>query len=394
MLKNNDIVPRLATRFLIKAGGQKKKGDKTHPEKWDHFKVCSTERDDIGNPEPQEEWMLDNVGTTEPTEIPFMFFTNDPTQCYDDGYAYRTRTQRLCYSNDGITAQWQKNKREGQKDVKNPLPKGIEQTPNSTDDAFVVKCPGRDCPMQQSSKCKINLRLTGFIPRPEHDFKFQGADVFYSSSYNSAAQLRGSLQTLIMLTGGNIAFVPLTLKLQPKKAMVSGRQIEVYIVSFFPDESVDKLNARTLAGGDNRPDLALAPPEADFEENVTAEEYYPEEDEAPVRATLDEMTPEPEEEDGPPDDVYDNMAPPPDEEPDEVDSVLENMDAREQLAHYKREIWKIGKANDKSDGIIKAAIDTSTHGMGTVGEQVSGLKELYESWTKIYGEPGSLPGMD
>jgi len=388
MLQNNDIQPRLATRFLIKAGGQKVKGDKQYPEKWSHFKVCSTERDDIGNPEPQTEWMMENLGTSTPTELPFMFFTNDPLQCYDDGYAYRTKTQRLCYSTDGKLAWWQKQKREGRSDKANPLPTGIEATggrSNETAEAILVNCPGNACPMQQANKCKINLRLTGFIPRPEKDFKFQGSDVFYSSSYNSAAQLRGSLKTLIMLTGGNIAFVPLTLRLQPKKAMVAGKQVEVFIVSFFPDESVDKLNARSLeSGGVPATDLALPSAVPDFDANIEPEEYYPEDAEVDDgRPTLEEMTPA--EEEAPPHDD------PPDEEPPEEDTSESSQqdDMNSRRADLRDAIRVFGKTCGKSEKIIEMAMKSCE--VKDTGETVSNLNDLLEGWKRLESESPPLP---
>lgn len=389
MLQNNDIKPRLATRFLIKAGGQKQKGQSTYPEKWNHFKVCSPDRDEIGNPTPQNDWMMENLGTNTPTEVPFMFFTNDPTQCYDDGYAYRTRTQRLCYSNDGITAYWSKTKREGQKDAKNPLPDGIQQVDKEeTEDSLIVRCPGHQCPMQQSNKCKINLRLTGFIPRPESEFKFQGADVFYSSSYNSAAQLRGSLQTLIMLTGGNIAFVPLTLKLQPKKAIVGGKQIEVYIVSFFPEESVDKLNARTLEGGMGTPDLALAPPQVDFDENITTDEYYPEPEDRP---SYEDMSPGPVDDDEPPMDVYDGATEEPEYEDESVPPSQDSLSS--QRADLRQAIKMLGKGMGKSDNVINMALK-SCEVDGDLKESVKNYKDMYTGWQKLADEEPGLPGMD
>lgn len=375
MLQNEDIKPRLATRFLIKAGGLKQKGDTTYPEKWDHIKVCSPDRDDVGNPTHMDEWMMENLGTKTPTEVPFMFFTNDPTQCYDDGYAYRTKTQRLCYSTDGRIAWWSKSKREGKSDKKNPVPEGITTlggSSNETEDAIAVKCPGPGCPMQASKKCKINLRLTGFIPRPEEDFKFQGADVFYSSSYNSASQLRGSLQTLISLTGGNIAFVPLTLRLSPKKAMAAGRQVQVYVMSFFPDESVDKLNARSIeSGGPPATDLALPHAVPDFDENVEPDEYY-----SPETESTDSTLPS-----------YEEMSP--DTTSDsETESIEVDLDA--EIAAMKRDIFAVGRDLKKKDEEVKGIL---------IACDAEEKKDIYDNLRntlaglRLMLEP-SLPGMD
>jgi len=378
MLQNNSIRPRLATRFLIKAGGLKQSGEKTFPEKWDHFKVCSTERNDIGNPEPQNAWMRENLNEEKPTKIPFMFFTNDPEACYDDGYAYRTKTQRLCFSSDGKLAYWQRKKSEGAKSVANKLPDELVVADDSDAETVVVECPGPSCPLQKANKCKINLRLVGFIPKPDEGFVFQGADIFYSSSYNSAAQLRASMDALITLTGGQIAFTPLVLQLQPKKAMVSGKQQTVYIVSFFPSQSVDKLQAKAMSEGQTdipRTSVLSIPSAVDVEEpEKFHDEFYPEET---TRPDLDEMMPD--------NQHIDAQA---DEEEMEPESI--DIDLKSEIDAMKRDIWDIAQRGGKTEKEIKDLLmSCMADNPKTIYENLRSMKTGLE----LTIEP-SLPGVE
>ena len=278
MLEDGNIKPRLATRYLIKAGG---KGPKGNPVKWDHFKICKNERDEQGLLIPDDEFMKKVCGTTKPAEIPFMFFSNNPTDCYDDGYSYRTKSQRLCFSTDGKTAHWSNRIRVGDKLKTHKIPEGIEPIQDMGETTGVV-CLGPNCPMQTGRKCKINLRLVGYIPTD--DGIFTGADVFFSSSYNSAAQLRASMHVLVTRTNGNIAFRPLTLRLQPKKALVDNKQLTVYVVDFYSAETPEQLTSGVQPVV--MPSLAPPPAAIDMGDNeVIAEEYYPEE------PTVDDMMP-------------------------------------------------------------------------------------------------------
>lgn len=305
MLKPGIIQPRLRNRLRIKIGGMKKRGDKEYPEKYDHFKLTTTEKDDQGNWIPvTDNWLMEHIGDVKPKELPFMFFSNDPRMCFDTGYAYQTRQGRRCYSEDGDLAWWAKKKpvKKGDKwtDGPNPVPEGIKTVPvaglppeqsRMLDDYEPVLCMGQECPMQKMdpANCKLNLRLSGFIPVPEG--RFEGQDILWSTSYNSASQIMGSWETLMLQTGGQPAFIPLKLKLEPKK----GKRGEIYILSFHVDVSraeIDAIVAGAAAAGRGAIGSGLTPPPAvDLGEHERAEEFYegetvPEEDDNPSLADM------------------------------------------------------------------------------------------------------------
>lgn len=309
MLKPGIIKPRLRNRFIIKIGGMKRTKTKEYPEKYDHFKLVYPEKGEDGHRIPvEEEFLMEHFGEVEPKELPFMFFSNDPRMCYDTGYAFQTKQGRRCFSEDGELAWWAKKKmtKKDNKWVegKNPLPEGIqviesgpspynvaiEEHSHLLDDYQTVQCLGRECPMQKTDppNCKLNLRLSGFIPVPEG--RFEGQDILWSTSYHSAAQIEGSWATLMLQTGGHPAFVPLKLKLEPRK----GKRGEIYILSFHADADQNEINA-IVAGSTIRGPEAISPgmtpPSA--VEMGDAEEFYETEaaGEGPKGPNLEEMMP-------------------------------------------------------------------------------------------------------
>ena len=214
MIKN--LVPRLAEVGKIKCGikgeSRKSKYGKEFmlPQKLDHFIITTLERDAAGRLKPDVALMnkLKNNGDNL-TELPIRLLYDDIDLNFPTRYALYKGNKCLC-SGDGERA--------------------IEVKENGM--SFEINCPCKrqDPEYQGPDKCKINGTLSCIIEGSE---KLGGCYKFRTTSFNSVTNILSSLAFIKTLTGGKLAWIPLTLILAPKSTTIpgSGKATTVYCAS-------------------------------------------------------------------------------------------------------------------------------------------------------------------
>ena len=113
--------------------------------------------------------------------------------------------------------------------------KGDGETANRVDGQggrIQVQCLYRDCPVFQEGKCKELGQLQFFLP----DVPGIGVWQLDTSSWHTTINLNGSIQMVMVLTGGRIAMVPLKLRIVPKVVNPDGRPKTVYVLTLGIDD--------------------------------------------------------------------------------------------------------------------------------------------------------------
>ena len=224
-----NLVPRLPERGKIKIGrlGQERKtrdGKNTYrlPQKLDHFTITKTERGQDGN------FIRDAEAHAEfgekPTELPVRLLYDDPDLNFPTRYAaYKGRT--LWCSGDGDVAQRLTEDGKGRHQVACP-------------------CERADPAYQGDDKCKMNGKLSVLLDIPNRP-GVGGVWTLRTTSYNTIVGILSSLQFLRALTGGPLANIPMTLRIQAKEGTTpSGTTQKVYFVSIESRGSEEELIER------------------------------------------------------------------------------------------------------------------------------------------------------
>lgn len=242
----------LARRGHIKIGGlgeerKTKGGDKfALPEKWDHFKITTLERDPAGRLIIDHE-VMKHYGE-KPKEINIIFFSNKIQDVYEDFFAYYTGRSCTC-KGDGKVAVWDK-KVGGE-------PKGLTVLEEDRGNGKVkVACclnndHGEDCPYISKDdngsevKCKPNAILRCLIEEAQ---SVGAVYEFRTTSWNTLRALRGSFGILERVTGGHMAMagLPLKLRVSPKPVQKNGKARTVYVVHFEYPGSIKALRDITI----------------------------------------------------------------------------------------------------------------------------------------------------
>jgi hypothetical protein len=323
----------LARTGRIKIGGkgeerQKKDGTGTYrlPVKYDHFVVTlDTRKGGRGNFIPDEE-VMQHYGP-KPKRLNVMFLVNDWRQVYDDWFAAYFKSTLVCSSDNGKTAIWRGRKEKLHRDIK-----VLEQV-TGRQQGWRVECPGIRCPYYRAKSgitCRCNIRMMVNIMEQS---RMGGAYEFRSSSYNSALQLRASFASVMSMTGGQIAGIPLELVVGPHTTMdENGKPQESYVVHFefpgSPKELMDNAaRYRKEIAESQKAMRALPAPQFklhwgdDMAAEDIVDEFYPETETQEAEYASNEKPPEP-----PPQEDLDTSDPRPDleaEEPDEPTQIEE-----------------------------------------------------------------------
>jgi len=217
------LIPRLPERGHIKIGelGAVRKSTRGNdyqlPQKLDHFRVTTLDRD----PKNANNFVIDQALyerldlPEKPTELPVRLLYDDLELNFPTRYACYAGQKLWCVG-DGEQA-LRASKEHGQ----NPLP-----------EPFPVACPCHRIEPTYKGKdvCKINGRLSVLI---DGAGGIGGVWVFRTTSYNSVTGILSSLAFIRNLTGGILANIPLTLRLQKKRAANpnDGSGLDIWVAS-------------------------------------------------------------------------------------------------------------------------------------------------------------------
>src|SRR3990172_8534287 len=212
------ITPRLMETYKIKIGikGETRstKAGSTFmlPQKLDHFKIFSNERDVHGRliEDPVMSEIITAGGTVKPKELDIQFLYNDIEQNFATCLAYFAGTSCVCRG-DGKTAM-----RYYDGPAKLPEPREIP-------------CP---CDLLQpdgkgARRCKPNGRLVCLLSQAK---RYGGSAVFRTTSWHTIANILSSLTLLRETTGGGLAGIPLKMVLAPKAVQTrDGKAMKAYV---------------------------------------------------------------------------------------------------------------------------------------------------------------------
>ncbi len=217
-----DIEGRLPERWKLKIGG---KGDERTaqsgrkyrvPQKWDHIKICTAERDENGRFIVDEELTKELGGSLEPKTIgPILFLYNTIEGNLFTAYRCYKGQTCVCRGN-GKKAKRTETVKQGEEWVVKP---GTEKEVDCND----------QCPMRVSDppKCKPNMILSFIFP----DAELGGVCKFRSTSWNSVNAILGGLKYFTQLSLGRLMGIEFYLRLNEKTANVKGKPQTIYYIS-------------------------------------------------------------------------------------------------------------------------------------------------------------------
>ena len=195
------------------------------PEKLDHFMIVKNERDQNGDFVPDatlmEKLMVSpskqvvTNGQNKLIGIPIRLLYNDIDLNFPTRFARYSRGKRAC-EGDGVDGH--------------------------TRDGRTIKCT---CAEFETGNCKVNGTLSCIIDGTE---LLGGCYKFRTTSINTVSSIIGSLRLIQTITKGHLAFLPLTLMLQPKITTTPAGDItKVYVVSIVFNGNVDALRQAALS---------------------------------------------------------------------------------------------------------------------------------------------------
>lgn len=115
-------------------------------------------------------------------------------------------------------------------------------------DRFDMPCPGEECPLFEKKVCKNLGTLDLMIPRVPG----LGVWTVQTSSFNSIRNIESTLQQMADLLGGEIASIPLGLRLVPQQAVVEGKAKTIFVMELVCPHNLQQLaglRRRALASG-------------------------------------------------------------------------------------------------------------------------------------------------
>jgi len=243
-----------------------KKGNEFRPpKKLDHIQIVKNERDQDGDfiidrhlmdrliKSNSDQVVLNDQGQL--VGIPIRLLYNDIDLNFPTRYARYSRGKCACEGN------------------------GIK---GNTRDGREIDCP---CQEFELGNCKVNGTLSCIIDGNEI---LGGCHKFRTTSINTVSSILGSLSLIKTITKGHLAFLPLTLMLQPKITTTpSGDSTKVYIMSIVFKGNIDTLRQAAISNvkentqylldmqrieDDARGTVDIISPEDDIE---IMEEFYP-----------------------------------------------------------------------------------------------------------------------
>lgn len=199
----------------------------------------------------------------QPRELPIMFPTDDLEMVAPQYYKrYGSGTGLVC-KGDGETAS-----------MVNPETGEFEE----------IMCPGQECEWYEREHCRHVMNLQFLLP----DFITDGVWQLDTGSFFSITNFNGSWHFILTLTRGQIAMVPLLLRVVPREVAPGGKKKVVHVLELklAGSYSLDQLQA--LSAGAPAPVAALPEPDTTTE----SEHFYPPEVREELPSTDDEVVAE------------------------------------------------------------------------------------------------------
>lgn len=182
--------------------------------------------------------------------------------------------------------------------------------PVPTGELEEIECPGRDCEYYQSKHCRHVMCLQVIIPQLVSEGVFQ----IDTSSFHSIVNFNSSWRYISSLTRGQVAMIPLLLRLVPKEVSPDGRKKVVHVLELKLAERMGLEELQQLAASQMQP-LALPAPD----ENDARGYFYPDViEEEPAEGEIVEIS----------EDLAGDLEEKPDpDEPDQLDQQIADLQA-------------------------------------------------------------------
>ena len=144
--------------------------------------------------------------------------------------------------------------------------------PVPTGELEEIECPGRDCEHYQSKSCRHVMCLQVIIPQLVSEGVFQ----IDTSSFHSIVNFNSSWRYISSLTHGQVALIPLLLRVVPKEVSPDGRKKVVHVLELKLARRMGLGELQQLAASQVQPLALPGPDEGDaktyFYPDVTCEE--------------------------------------------------------------------------------------------------------------------------
>lgn len=240
------IKPRLKELYKIKIGikGNENANGNRLPQKLDHFVILKNEKDNNNN-----FLIATNIMSKlekKPRVLPVMLLYNNLEDNFFSSLAYYTRSKLVC-SGDGEIAKHYYEK---------------------TKTYIENKCLFTNCKFFKQGLCKPSGILKCILLI---DGQIGNAAVFRTHAWNTIKYLTSSIQTLLILSGGNIAGVPLWLSVSPETRIVAGKQRIIFTVSLEFQGTIEQLKSGEFI----RTEIPKPIPELQEDPADIVDEFYP-----------------------------------------------------------------------------------------------------------------------
>ena len=234
------LMPALLEVGKIKIGmkgeEREKQGGGTYrlPVKLDHFRITTNERDEDGD------FIVDEALTN--SLVALANDGVDPSAKVDKSGNLVRIPVRLLYDDIDLNfptryASYVGGKCSCSGDGEKAITRDGRETP--------CPCPRLDQGYKEPDKCKVNGTLSCIVAGAE---SIGGCHKLRTTSKNTAMSILGSLAVIKAATGGILAFLPLSLVVQPKTTTIPGEggTTTVYIVSVVYSGTISKLQRQAL----------------------------------------------------------------------------------------------------------------------------------------------------
>ena len=203
------IEPRLCEIGKIKIGEIALINGKRIPKKLNHFVVTTVDRDDGGNLIQDAEVM--KIVGHEPKELGVYLCFDEPDLNIPTFFTYYTASRLHCYGDGEHAWRWD------------------EQNERS-----IVDCNIETCPFFKEKKCRPYGKMSVILHAAQ---RIGGVYVFRTSSWNTIRQIKSSMALIRTFTGGVLAGIPLTMRIQamPVQPKDVGKMLRIQTVNIeFP----------------------------------------------------------------------------------------------------------------------------------------------------------------
>jgi len=204
------------------------------PSKLDHFLITKLDRDGSGN-FVKDEKMHKLIGSDTPKEIPIMLMFNDVEA--------NIQTRLVCYNGKKVWCSGDGESAQQATMVDNQLNYSVRNK---------VACPCKRLEQDHKGKdrCKPSGRLSCLIKGAEI---VGGCWVLRTTSWNTIQSILGSLHFIKSITNGELAGIPLVLRLNPKQVTTpDNKSMTAQIVSILYKGEITQLRQLALANATER----------------------------------------------------------------------------------------------------------------------------------------------